>query len=87
MPTTHPRPIIKRAVMALAGAVLMFFGYATSWAFVYRAGSEGFVPWSTVFMLEKTVYAPLTLCVVNDWPGAGMLRRLHFEVNNVQRLW
>ena len=71
MSTTRPRRIVRRAVMALAGVVLVVGGYVGSVCTLIFLVRAKFVPGAVIESPLVRVYArPLDQYRTSDWPGA-----------------
>jgi len=77
MPTTRRRRIVKRAVMALAGVVLLPVWYVLAW-----------LTWPTIernSVMSVPDAAPLFVPIERyceaDLPGSSTLRKWDYEVN------
>jgi hypothetical protein len=78
MPATRRRRIVSRAVMALAGVVLMVTNYVSSWAMLYWCGGNGAVSDGTFHRLMGTVVLPVDSYMLSDYPGSRPLAVLSY---------
>jgi len=75
MPATRPRRIVRRAVMVLAGVVLLPVWYVGSYGSAHWLTGRGELPHSALRHLNRTAFYPL------EWygrqhgmPGADAIR-------------
>lgn len=79
------RRVVRRAVMALAGCVLLLVWYVGSWTILPHALDAGIISFDTWFSLEDTAYAPVHMYREAAWPGASLLDDLWYEVDTLLR--
>ena len=75
MPATRRRRIVRRAVMALAGAVLLPACYVGSYVSLMYADSAGWVP-APFGEIIDTIYHPIGWYHDAGYPGSTVLERL-----------
>ena len=76
MPATRRRRIVRRAVMSLAGVVLLVSGYVSSYCGVWWMGQNGLISLPTLDVALTTIYQPITRYVGTDSPGSEYIVRL-----------
>jgi hypothetical protein len=82
MPPTRRRRIVRRAVMALGGCVLLVWLYLSSYFMMWWGVGSGVVPLDVKRQLEVTLYAPLECYIDDGRPGGKELKRLRNWVCN-----
>jgi hypothetical protein len=72
MPPTRPRRIVRRAVMVLAGVVLLPVTYVASAVSLSFADAAGWLP-DSFWEIATPVYEPLAWAVCSDFPGTDTI--------------
>src|SRR5262245_60269751 len=85
MPTLRRRRIARRAMMALAGCVLLIAWYVGAWLAVSRAEHDGIVSKATAQRI-RPVFVPLISYCDQEWPASGLLRGLWWRFNPLEPL-
>ena len=60
---------------------MLVSGYVGAWVVLPQWPRHGWIDWTTVDMLETTVFAPIHVYIVEEWPGSGSLSALRDIVN------
>jgi hypothetical protein len=74
MPAARPRRIVRRAVMALVVVVLLTSGYVSSYLGSWWLAGRATIDQNQLFKLRETVFYPLELYCLQEWPGGHRLR-------------
>jgi hypothetical protein len=80
MATSRKRRFVKRAVLAVAGVVLLVSGYVSSWFTVSWAERTGTIAPLTAERLRPAFFPVLQFCE-SDLPGAGILADAWWRMN------
>jgi len=80
MPATRSRRIVRRAVMALAVAMLLPVWYVGSWLIVSKAANSGVISYKAALVIHPA-FEPLNAYCLLGMPGSESLYHLWWSVN------